>query len=68
MSDIRFYMTATVDGEEVFAGDYPDTTLLQEEIGKMEDVVAREIDDPDVVDNDTRDENHDKYEDGEEAA
>lgn len=37
-------MIASIDGEEVFSGEYPDTALLQEDIGKMEDVIAREID------------------------
>lgn len=43
MSEIKYYLTAEVDGEIVFSSFYEDTTMLQEELYKAERAVEREI-------------------------
>jgi len=43
MSEIKYYLTAEVDGEIVFSSFYEDTTMLQEELYKAEGAVEREL-------------------------
>jgi len=41
--DIKYLLIAEVDGVTVFSNDYPDTTMLQEELYKAERAVEQEI-------------------------
>lgn len=43
MNEIVYKLIATVDDEEVFASEYPDTTMLQEELSKAEDQVELKL-------------------------
>lgn len=41
--EITYRLTAEYDGETVFESDYPDTTMLQEELGKAEIAIQRAL-------------------------
>jgi hypothetical protein len=41
--EVTYYLTAEVDGVEVFHSSYPDTTMLQEELYKAEHAVEAEL-------------------------
>lgn len=43
MAEIRYFVSAEVDGVLVFSSEYPDTTMLQEELYKAEHAVEREL-------------------------
>jgi hypothetical protein len=43
MSEIKYYLVAEVDGIDVFNAEYPDTTMLQEELYKAERAVETEL-------------------------
>ena len=43
MAEIRYFLSAEVDGVLVFSSEYPDTTMLQEELYKAEHAVEREL-------------------------
>lgn len=46
MSDTKeviYRLTAEYDGETVFESEYPDTTMLQEELGKAEVAIERAL-------------------------
>lgn len=43
MNEVVYKLVATVDDEVVFASEYPDTTMLQEELGKAEYQVERKL-------------------------
>ncbi len=43
VSEIRYFVSAEVDGVLVFSSEYPDTTMLQEELYKAEHAVEREL-------------------------
>lgn len=43
MAEVRYFLSAEVDGVMVFSSDYPDTTMLQEELYKAEGQVEREL-------------------------
>lgn len=44
MAEVRYFLSAEVDGVLVFSDDYPDTTMLQEELYKAENQVQLELD------------------------
>jgi len=44
MYEIKYYLTAEVDGEVVFSSYYEDTVMLEAELRKAEVCVEREID------------------------
>lgn len=41
--DIQYKLTVTVDDKVVFESDYPDTTMLEEELGKAEFAVEAQL-------------------------
>ena len=41
--EIIYKLTAVVDDEVVFESEYPDTTELQSELGKAEDIVGLKL-------------------------
>ena len=41
MSEILVYVSANVNGEDVFVGEYKDVTGLEEELYKIEAAIAR---------------------------
>lgn len=43
MAEVRYFISAEVDGVLVFSNDYEDTTMLQEELYKAERAVEREL-------------------------
>lgn len=45
--EVRYFISAEVEGQLVFSSDYPDTTLLTEELYKAEEAVERALEDSD---------------------
>lgn len=50
MAEVRYFLSAEVDGVMVFSSDYPDTTMLQEELYKAEGQVERELEELEAFD------------------
>ena len=42
-NSIEYFITAEVDGIQVFSSSYPDTTILQEELYKAELAVEKQL-------------------------